>query len=128
MEKETNQNSEKPRMAGVYLNRIEQGILLQADPTCVFATRDFNTRRVTNYHTSFDSPYNTYLYPGLPPGPISMASIASIDGVLNREKHKYIFFCAKGDGSGFHSFAVTLKGHNQNKARYKRNLRKRGKL
>ncbi len=128
IEKETNQNKEKPRMAGVYLNRIEQGILLQADPTCVFATRDFNTRRVTNYHTQFDSPYNTYMYPGLPPGPISMSSIASIDAVLNREKHKYIFFCAKGDGTGLHSFAATLKGHNQNVARYKRNLRKRGKL
>lgn len=127
MDKETNKNTEKPRMAGVYLNRIEQGILLQADPTCVFATRDFNTRRVTNYHTSFDSPYNTYLYPGLPPGPISMATIASIDAVLNHENHRYIFFCARGDGTGLHSFAVTLKGHNQNVARYVRNLKKRGK-
>ena len=127
VEKETNQNQEKKRMAGVYLNRIKQGILLQADPTCVFATRDFTTRRVTNYHTQFDSPYNTYMYPGLPPGPIAMASIASLDAVLNAENHAYIFFCAKGDGSGLHNFAKTLTGHNQNAATYKRNLRKRGK-
>jgi UPF0755 protein len=125
--KETNKNQEKKRMAGVYLNRLEKGIPLQADPTCVFATRDFNTRRVTNYHTQFDSPYNTYLYRGLPPGPIAMSSISSIDAVLNAEKHDYIYFCAKGDGTGFHSFAKTLKGHNQNAAIYKRNLRARGK-
>lgn len=127
VEKETNQNQEKQRMAGVYLNRIKQGILLQADPTCVFATRDFTTRRVTNYHTKFDSPYNTYMYKGLPPGPIAMASIASLDAVLNAENHAYIFFCAKGDGSGLHNFAKTLRGHNQNKAAYKRNLRRRGR-
>lgn len=126
VEKETNQNSEKKRMAGVYLNRLERGIPLQADPTCVFATRDFTTRRVTNYHTQFDSPYNTYMYAGLPPGPIAMASIASIDAVLNGEEHDYIYFCAKGDGTGYHSFAKTLKAHNQNAAIYKRNLKKRG--
>ncbi|MBR9920538.1 MAG: endolytic transglycosylase MltG [Bacteroidetes bacterium] len=126
IEKETNQNAEKPRMAGVYLNRIEQGILLQADPTAVFATRDFTTRRVLNYHTNFDSPYNTYKYPGLPPGPISMASIVSIDAVLNAESHDYIFFCAKGDGSGLHAFSETLSGHNRNVRNYKANLKKRG--
>ncbi|MCB0707094.1 MAG: endolytic transglycosylase MltG [Saprospiraceae bacterium] len=124
--KETNQNSEKPRMAGVYLNRLKQGILLQADPTAVFATRDFTTRRVLNYHTNFDSPYNTYKYLGLPPGPISMASISSIDAVLNAENHDYIFFCALGDGSGLHAFAETLSGHNRNARIYKENLRKRG--
>lgn len=124
IEKETNQNAEKRRMAGVYLNRLTKNMLLQADPTCVFATRDFTTNRVTDYHLNFDSPYNTYLYPGLPPGPIAMASIASIDAVLNAEKNDYIFFCAKGDGSGLHAFAKTLAGHNQNVARYRRNLRK----
>jgi len=126
IEKETNQNSEKKRMAGVYLNRLKKGMLLQADPTCVFATRDFLATRVTDYHTTFDSPYNTYLYTGLPPGPIAMASIASIDAVLNAENHNYLFFCAKGDGTGLHAFAKTLRGHNQNVARYKRNLRQRG--
>jgi len=125
IEKETNQNSEKKRMAGVYLNRLKRGMLLQADPTCVFATRDFDTKRVTNYHLQFKSPYNTYLNVGLPPGPICMASIASIDAVLNAEKHDYIFFVAKGDGSGLHTYAKTLRGHNQNIAAYKKNLRKR---
>ena len=127
VERETLQSSEKPRMAGVYLNRLDIDMLLQADPTCVFATRDFSTPRVTNYHLKFDSPYNTYMYTGLPPGPISMASISSIDAVLNREDHKYLYFCAKGDGTGFHSFARTLAQHNQNAAIYRRNLKKRGK-
>lgn len=126
VEKETQSSEEKPRMAGVYLNRLETGMRLQADPTCVFATRDFEARRVTHYHTKFDSPYNTYLYAGLPPGPISMASIASLDAVLNAEDHEYVYFCAKGDGSGLHAFAKTLSGHNRNAAKYRENLRKRG--
>ena len=126
IERETLRNDEKPRMAGVYLNRLKKGMLLQADPTAVFATRDFNTPRVLKRHLNFDSPYNTYKYPGLPPGPISMASISSIDGVLNSEDHDYIFFCAKGDGSGYHAFAETLQGHNRNAARYRANLKKRG--
>ncbi|RMF32003.1 MAG: endolytic transglycosylase MltG [Bacteroidetes bacterium] len=125
VEKETNRDDEKPRMAGVYLNRLRRNMLLQADPTAVFARRDFETSRVTDFHTKFDSPYNTYKYPGLPPGPIYMASIASIDAVLNAEKHDYLYFCARGDGSGYHSFAKTLRGHNQNVARYRRNLRNR---
>jgi UPF0755 protein len=126
IEKETQRNDEKERMAGVYLNRIERGIPLQADPTAVFATRDFGVPRVLNYHTQFDSPYNTYVYAGLPPGPIAMASISSIDAVLNREQHDYLYFCARGDGSGYHNFAETLAGHNRNIAVYVANLRKRG--
>lgn len=126
VEKETNQNSEKARIAGVYLNRIKLDMLLQADPTAVFATRDFETKRVTNYHTKFDSPYNTYMYKGIPPGPITMASISSIDAVLNAEEHDYIFFCAIGDDSGLHAFAETNAQHEQNIARYVRNLRARG--
>ena len=126
VERETQNGKEKPRMAGVYVNRLETGMLLQADPTCVFARRDFGARRVTDYHTKFDSPYNTYMYKGLPPGPISMSSIASIDAVLNAEDHNYVYFCAKGDGSGTHNFAKTLSAHNQNARIYKRNLRKRG--
>lgn len=126
VEKETLVKSEKPRMAGVYLNRLKTGMRLQADPTAVFARRDFDTPRVTYYHIKYDSPYNTYMYAGLPPGPISMASISSIDAVLNAEVHDYLFFCAKGDGSGLHSFAKTLAGHNQNVVAYKQNLKKRG--
>jgi UPF0755 protein len=126
VERETLVSTEKPRMAGVYLNRLRIGMPLQADPTAVFARRDFSTPRVTDYHTKFDSPYNTYLYAGLPPGPISMASISSIDAVLNAEDHEYLYFCAKGDGSGLHSFARTLSAHNRNAAIYRENLRKRG--
>ncbi len=126
VERETLHEEERKRMAGVYLNRLQKGIKLQADPTVVFATRDFDTPRVLNRHINFDSPYNTYMYKGLPPGPISMASISSIDAVLNAEKHDYIFFCAKGDGSGYHNFAKTLAGHSRNRKIYVSNLRKRG--
>ena len=126
VEKETLVGSEKPRIAGVYLNRLAKNIKLQADPTAVFATKDFDVGRVLYKHINFDSPYNTYMYAGLPPGPITVTSISSIDAVLNAEKHDYIYFCAKGDGSGLHAFAKGLNGHNQNVANYKRNLRKRG--
>ncbi len=126
VDKESLQNSEKPTIAGAYLNRLRINMPLQADPTAVFATRDFETNRVTEYHTKFDSPYNTYMYPGLPPGPISMASISGIDAVLNAQKHNYIFFCAVGDGSGLHVFAETYDQHLVNVARYRRNLRDRG--
>lgn len=126
IERETNANSEKPRMAGVYLNRLRIGMRLQADPTAVFATRDFDTPRVTNYHIFFESPYNTYLHAGLPPGPITMASISSIDGVLNAEKNDYIYFCATGEADGLHAFAATLEEHNQNVRRYVETLKRRG--
>jgi UPF0755 protein len=125
VERETNANSEKPRMAGVYLNRVEQGWPLQADPTLVFASRDWEARDLAKYKT-LDSPYNTYKYPGLPPGPISMASIPSLDAVLNREPHNYMFFVAKGDGSGLHMFAETYDAHKVNIEIYKRNLIGRG--
>ncbi len=125
VERETNQNVEKARVAGVYLNRLRINMPLQADPTLVFASRDWEGRDLAKYK-SLDSPYNTYKYPGLPPGPISMASIPSIDAVLNAEKHNYIFFCAIGDGSGLHSFAETYDAHRVNVAQYKRNLIARG--
>ena len=124
VERETNRNDEKKRIAGVYLNRIRKGILLQADPTAVFATRDFTARRVLNRHINFDSPYNTYKYAGLPPGPISVASISSIDAVLNAESHDYIFFCAKPDNSGYHAFAKTLAVHNRNANKFRSWLNK----
>ncbi len=125
VERETNAVSEKPTIAGVYLNRLRIDMKLQADPTCVFATRDFATRRVTNYHTSFDSPYNTYMYKGLPPGPISMASIPSLDAVLNPQKHNYLYFCAKPDESGTHSFAETFAAHKVNATRFQAYVRTR---
>ena len=125
VERETNANIEKPTIAGVYLNRLRIGMKLQADPTSVFATRDFTTRRVTDYHTNFDSPYNTYMYKGLPPGPISMASIPSIDAVLNPETHKYLYFCAKPDESGTHAFAATFAAHKVNATRFQTYARQR---
>lgn len=127
IQRETNQIDEKPVIAGLYLNRLEQGILLQADPTVVFALKQFDLKRVLYKHLEVDSPYNTYKYAGLPPGPISMAEISTIDAILNAEDHDYIFFCAKGDGSGYHSFAKTNAGHNRNREIYKRNLKARGK-
>ncbi len=126
VERETNANIEKPTIAGVYLNRLRIGMKLQADPTSVFATRDFGTRRVTEFHTSYDSPYNTYVYKGLPPGPISMASIPSLDAVLNHEKHNYLYFCAKPDDSGTHAFAETFAAHKVNADRFQAWVRKRG--
>ncbi len=126
VQKESNYNPEKPRIAGVYVNRLQRGILLQADPTVVFATGKFDLRRVLNRHLAIDSPYNTYKYAGLPPGPICMPSKASIDAVLNYESHKFLYFCAKPDYSGQHDFAATLRQHNNNANRYRRWLNKQG--
>jgi UPF0755 protein len=119
---ETRWNDEKPRIAGVYLNRLRNGIPLQADPTLVFAHGDFEIKRVLKVHKEIDSPYNTYKNKGLPPGPINIPSIASIDAVLNAEKHDYYFFCAKEDFSGYHNFAKTIREHINNANRYQRAL------
>lgn len=119
---ETRFNDEKPRIAGVYLNRLRNGIPLQADPTLVFAHGDFEIRRVLKAHKEIDSPYNTYRNTGLPPGPINIPSMTSIDAVLNAEKHDYYFFCAKEDFSGYHNFAKTIREHINNANRYQRAL------
>ena len=126
VDKESLQKDEKPRIAGVYLNRIEQGIPLEADPTVVFALKKFDLRRVLYKHLEYDSPYNTYKYAGLPPGPIGMSSISGIDAVLEREEHEFIFFCAKPEGKGRHAFAKTLAGHNRNARKYQQWLNSRG--
>jgi len=126
IEQETNKNEEKARIAGVFLNRIKKGMRLEADPTAKFATGDFGARRVLNRHIQYDSPYNTYKYAGLPPGPISFASISSIDAVLNAESHDYIFYCAKVDAPGYHAFAKTLAGHNRNARAYRKWLNSQG--
>ena len=122
VEKETLQNTEKPVIAGVYLNRLRKGWPLQADPTLVFASGDFDAKRVLNVHKDIDSPYNTYKYKGLPPGPICLPSISSIDAVLDYRKHDYMFFCARSDMSGYHAFARTLAEHNRNARAYQRAL------
>jgi len=118
VQKESNLKSEKPTIAGVYLNRLERGILLQADPTVVFGVGDFSIRRVLNRHIIYDSPYNTYMYEGLPPGPIYMPDINTIDAVLDAEDHKYIFFCSSPGYNGKHLFAKTLSQHNANARKY----------
>lgn len=124
VDKETNKTDEMARIAGVYLNRLRNGWLLQADPTLVFAVGDFNLKRVLNIHKEVESPYNTYKHPGLPPGPICIPSLAAINSVLNAEKHNYYYFCAKDDFSGYHAFAKTLTEHNRNAERYQRALNK----
>lgn len=123
--KETSKKDEYARVAGVYVNRLNKKIKLQADPTLIFALGDYTIKRVLNIHKKVDSPYNTYMYRGLPPGPISLPSLACIDGVLNYENHKYIFFCAKEDFSGYHAFATTYNGHLANARRYQRALNQR---
>ena len=124
VERETNKNDEKANIAGVYLNRLKSGWRLQADPTLVFAVGDFNIRRVLDVHKLIDSPYNTYKYSGLPPGPITIPSISSIDAVLNPEKHRYYFFCARDDLSGYHAFAETALQHERNAWKYRQALDK----
>ncbi|MBR6878894.1 MAG: endolytic transglycosylase MltG [Bacteroidales bacterium] len=125
VDKETNKTDEMARIAGVYLNRLRDGWMLQADPTLVFAVGDFELKRVLNIHKEVESPYNTYKYAGLPPGPICIPSLASINAVLNPEKHNYYYFCAKEDFSGYHNFAKTLSEHTRNAERYQRALRER---
>lgn len=125
VEKETNRDKEKPDIAGVYLNRLHQGWLLQADPTLVFALGNFSVKRILNEYKRINSPYNTYMYLGLPPGPICLPSISSIDAVLNYHKHNYMYFCAREDFSGYHNFAVDAEGHARNAARYQQALNQR---
>lgn len=125
VDKETTKTSEMPRIAGVYLNRLKKNWLLQADPTLVFAIGDFEIKRVLDVHKEIKSPYNTYKFVGLPPGPICIPSIAAIDAVLNAEKHKYFYFCAKDDLSGYHVFARNIKEHNINANKYRRALNKK---
>ncbi|MDO6517089.1 endolytic transglycosylase MltG [Zobellia uliginosa] len=122
--KETAKVDERPRVAGVYLNRLQRGILLQADPTVIYAlkkhTGNFKAviKRVLYKDLELDSPYNTYKYAGLPPGPIAMPDISAIDAVLNPEKHDYLYFVANVENFGYHKFAKTLAQHNRNKAQY----------
>ena len=122
---ETNKMDDANIIAGVYMNRIKRGIPLQADPTLIFAKGDFTIKRVLNEDKLVDSPYNTYKYAGLPPGPIYVSPIPYLDAVLNYKKHDYIYFCAKEDFSGYSNFAKTLSQHNVNARKYQEALRKR---
>lgn len=124
VEEETNDNEEKPTIASVYMNRLAKGMPLGADPTIKYAVGDFSIKRVTLAHinSSANSLYNTYKNKGLPPGPICTPSVASIDAVLKGEKTDYLYFCAKADFSGSHSFAVTAEEHFNNARKYRKAL------
>ncbi len=119
-------NREMVRIAGVYMNRLNRGIKLEADPTVIFANGDFTVKRVLYKLLQKDSPYNTYKYIGLPPGPICMPSVAAIDAVLHFEKHNYIYFCAKEDFSGLHNFASNVTEHQMNARKFQQALNNRG--
>lgn len=116
---------ERPRIAGLYLNRLKKGMKLQSDPTVVFAIGDFSINRVLTTHLQVDSRYNTYRYAGLPPGPINIPDKSSIEAVLYSEDNHYLFMCAKADFSGYHAFSPNLAGHNRNAAAYRRALNER---
>ncbi|WP_422354934.1 endolytic transglycosylase MltG [Roseivirga pacifica] len=116
---------ESPTIAGLYINRLNKNILLQADPTVKFALGDFEIQRVLTADTRVDSPYNTYRYKGLPPGPINLPTISSINAILNYKKHDYIYMCAKEDFSGYHRFAKTLVEHNKNARLFQQALNRR---
>jgi UPF0755 protein len=123
---ESNQSDEKPDIAGVYINRLHKGMKLEADPTLVYALDDFTVNRVLSVYKLIDSPYNTYMYKGLPPGPICLPTGSSLNSVLNYRKHTYLYFCAKEDFSGHHVFASTYDQHLQNARRFQKALDKRG--
>lgn len=118
--------SEQQKIAGVYINRLAKGIALQADPTVIFAMKDFSKRRVWGNDLKFDSPYNTYMNKGLPPGAICFPSDQAVAATLNYEKSNYLFFCAKPELNGYSDFAETLEEHEKNAKRYRAEMDKRG--
>jgi UPF0755 protein len=122
VEREVIFDKEMTTVAGVYLNRINIGMPLQADPTLVFALKDFSARRVTNYHKEYDSPFNTYMYAGLPPGPICMPRKKSIDAVLNAEDHEFLYFCANPDLSGYSIFSKSYDNQIKVAAQYRKKM------
>ncbi len=122
VQSETAKIEEAKRISGLYINRLNRGIPLQADPTLIFAAKDFTIKRVLNKHREIDSPYNTYQNSGLPPGPIRMPDGHYIDAVLNFEAHKFLYMCAKADFSGYHEFATNLTAHMRNARKYQQAL------
>ncbi len=125
VEEETYRANEKSRIAGVYLNRVKKGMRLEADPTVKYAVGDFTLKRILKVHTRVESPYNTYRNKGLPPGPICIPSLETIEAALNAEQHNYLYFCANADFSGNHNFAATYSQHLANARAYRAELNKR---
>ncbi len=126
VQSESSIKTEQQKIAGVYINRLKQGMRLQADPTVVFANGNFDVQRVLSADKEIDSPYNTYRYKGLPPGPICMVNPSTIDAVLNFTKHNYTYFCAKADFSGYSNFTNDYKVHMKNAATYQEALNQKG--
>ncbi|MFD0764414.1 endolytic transglycosylase MltG [Mucilaginibacter lutimaris] len=118
-------DDEMPTIAGLYLNRLNKGMKLQSDPTVIFAVNDFTIKRVLNRDLITNSPYNTYMYKGLPPGPIMMPSVAAIDAVLNHKQTDYLYMCAKADFSGNHAFATNEAEHRINAKAFQQALNDR---
>jgi UPF0755 protein len=132
VQKETAMIQERPMVAGLYLNRLKKGMLLQADPTVIFAKKKTENnfkqviKRVLFKDLKIASPYNTYKYSGVPPGPITMPDVSAIDGVLNYKKHGFYFMVADVENFGYHKFAKTLSAHNRNKKQYVNWINKQG--
>ncbi len=122
VEEETNKDDEKGNIASVYINRLNTKMALGADPTIKFALKDFSLKRILYNHLTVNSPYNTYKYKGLPPGPICTPSHTTIDAVLNAPATGYLFFVAKSDFSGYHHFSTTFAEHEQYAKEYQRAL------
>ena len=125
VDEESSKTDEKGAIGRLYINRLQRGMKLQADPTVRYAGGDFTIKRVKNPN-SIESPYNTYIHAGLPPGPIRTTSVATIDAILDSKPHDFIYMCAKEDFSGYHNFAATYAEHQANARRYKRELDRRG--
>lgn len=126
VQSESGIKSEQQKIAGVYINRLKKEMKLQADPTIVFANQSFDVQRVLSADKEINSPYNTYMYKGLPPGPICLVNSAAIDAVLNYTKHNYIFFCAKKDFSGYSLFTSDYAEHQKNAKEYQNALNQKG--
>lgn len=125
VEEETAKTDERGKVARLYLNRLEKGMLLQADPTVKYAVGDFTLRRIGGRMLQTPSPYNTYVTPGLPPGPIRIPERATLQAVLDAPQHNYLYMCAKADFSGYHNFATDFETHRANAAAYQRELNRR---
>jgi UPF0755 protein len=126
VQSESGIKTEQQKIAGVYINRLKQDMKLQADPTVVFANGNFDVQRVLSADKDIDSPYNTYRYKGLPPGPICLVNTSTIDAVLNFTKHNYTYFCAKADFSGYSNFTNDYKVHMKNATAYQAALNQKG--